>query len=298
MSANTGSLKKALTLFDKKQVFSYEKKMTWSGTLIGLSLLTLAFIVLCALFPQWIAPYSVTEMNPEAIMKPPSFSHILGTDQFGRDIFSLLVYGARQSLITGLAAVLIAGVTGTIIGLVAGYTGGLFDVICMRMMDIAMTIPNILLAIAISSAMGASLVNIILAISIAATPGYTRVIRSQVISLKHRPFIDASQSIGTSHFEIVIRHILPNCLSPLIVMGTIGIGSSILIGTGLSFLGLGVVQEIPDWGYLLSQGRSYITVAWWIVAFPGFAITMLVVAVNLLGDALRNRLDPKQSRVS
>lgn len=136
----------------------------------------------------------------------------------------------------------------------------------------------------------------ILAISIASIPNKARVVRSQVITIRNRPFIDAARSIGTSHMEIMFRHILPNCFSPLLVMMTIGVGSSILVGTGLSFLGLGVIKEIPDWGYMLSQGRSYMTVAWWIATFPGLAITILVVVVNMIGDDLRDRMDPKKGR--
>nr|WP_231507726.1 ABC transporter permease [Bacillus sp. UNC41MFS5] len=272
------------------------KRFKWSNIIVFLSLLMIVFLICCAIFPQWIAPYSPTDMNTQLIMNFPSSSHIFGTDQFGRDIFSLIIYGARQSLLTGVAAVLLGGLAGTIIGLIAGYTGGVIDTILMRFIDVLMTIPNILLAIAISSALGASLGNIILAISIASIPGYARVIRSQVIAIKSRPFVDASRAIGTSNFEIIFRHILPNCLSSLLVMAAVGVGTSILIGTGLSFLGLGVIKEIPDWGYLLSQGRAYISVAWWIVTFPGLAITILVTSVNLIGDELRNRLDPKHSR--
>lgn len=297
MISNSGTVREPLTQTVKEQAIGYKaKRIKWSKVILILSTLIIAFVVSCALFPQWIAPYSPTEMNTQSVMQSPSLSHILGTDQFGRDIFSLIVYGARQSFLTGVAAVLLGGLAGTIIGLIAGYAGGIIDTIFMRFIDILMTIPNILLAIAISSALGASLGNIILAISVASIPGYSRVIRSQVIAVKSRPFVDASRSIGTSHFDIVFRHILPNCFSPLLVMATIGVGMSILIGTGLSFLGLGVILEIPDWGYMLSQGRSYITVAWWIVTFPGLAITILVIAVNLIGDELRNRLDPKHSR--
>jgi peptide/nickel transport system permease protein len=257
------------------------------------STLAAAFIICCVFFPQLIAPYAPTEMNSQLIMKAPSTSHIFGTDQFGRDVFSLIVFGARHSFVTGIVAVILGGLTGALIGLIAGYVGGFIDTILMRFIDVVMTIPNILLAIAISSALGASLVNIILAISVATVPGFARVIRSQVISTKNRPFVDASRLLGTSHFTILVRHILPNCVSPLLVMATVNVGTSILIGAGLSFLGLGVIQEIPDWGYLLSQGRSYITVAWWIVIFPGLAITTLVISVNLFGDELRNHLDPK-----
>ncbi|WP_135555862.1 ABC transporter permease [Paenibacillus cymbidii] len=271
-------------------------KVTVSDVLLYTSLFVLAFLLVCAIAPQWIAPYSPTDMMTDRLLQAPSFAHLLGTDQFGRDVWTLVVYGSRQSLTMGIVSVLIGGLVGTLLGLVAGYFGGVIDSLFMRFNDILMTIPGILFAIAIAVALGPSFFNVILAISIASIPGKARVVRSQVIAVRSRPFIDAARAVGTSHLAIMLRHILPNCFSPLLVMMTIGVGTSILVGTGLSFLGLGVVQEIPDWGYMLSQGRSYMTVAWWIATFPGLAITLLVVVVNLLGDDLRDRFDPKKER--
>ncbi|OZB95526.1 D-ala-D-ala transporter subunit [Paenibacillus sp. XY044] len=268
--------------------------LTVSKALLGFSLAVLAFLVAAAIVPQWIAPYSPTDMKTDQLLHSPSLSHWLGTDQFGRDVWTLIIFGSRQSLLMGIVSVLIGGLIGMLIGLIAGYCGGIVDSVFMRLNDILMTIPGILLAIAISVALGPSFFNVIIAISVAAIPGKARVIRSTVLSIRSRPFIDAARAVGTSHLEIMFRHILPNCLSPLLVMMTIGVGSSILVGTGLSFLGLGVVQEIPDWGYLLSQGRSYMTVAWWVATFPGLAITLLVIVVNLIGDHLRDRMDPKR----
>ncbi|MNI10017.1 Glutathione transport system permease protein GsiD [compost metagenome] len=272
------------------------KKISFSKIILGFSLFILLFLVLCAIVPSWIAPYSPTAMMTDQLLKPPSFSHPLGTDQFGRDVWTLVIYGSQQSLIMGVVSVVIGGFIGTLFGLLAGYWGGIVDSLFMRFNDILMTIPGILLAIAISVALGPSFFNVILAISVATIPGKARVVRSQVISIRNRPFIDAARAVGTSHLEIMVRHILPNCFSPLLVMMTIGVGSSILVGTGLSFLGLGVVKEIPDWGYMLSQGRSYMTVAWWVATFPGLAITLLVVVVNLIGDEIRDRMDPKKLR--
>ncbi len=272
-------------------------KLSFSQIILTFSLFVLAFLVVCAIVPQWVAPFSPTLMQTEHLLQAPSWMHWLGTDQFGRDVASLIIYGSRQSLVMGVVSVLIGGFIGTLIGLVAGYWGGIVDSVLMRFNDILMTIPGILLAIAISVALGPSFFNVILAISVATIPSKARVIRSQVMSIRSRPFIDAARSVGTSHIGIMFRHILPNCWSPLLVMMTIGVGSSILVATGLSFLGLGVIQEIPDWGYLLSQGRSYMTVAWWVATFPGLAITLLVVVVNLLGDEVRDRLDPKKTSV-
>ncbi|MBB6637744.1 ABC transporter permease [Cohnella thailandensis] len=254
----------------------------------------IAFIALCAIAPQWIAPYSPTEMLADSLMQAPSAAHPFGTDYFGRDVFSLVVYGSRDSLFIGLMSVVVGGLVGGTIGALSGYIGGWFDTILMRIIDTLMTIPGILLALAIAAAMGPSLTNIVLAVASSAIPGYARVMRGQTMSINGRPYITAARSIGVSRFGIFRRHVLPNSLSPLLVMATLGIGSSILAGSGLSFLGLGLLKEIPDWGTLLSQGRGYLTVAWWICTFPGLAITLLVLAVNILGDWLRDRLDPKR----
>ncbi|MFK7697405.1 ABC transporter permease [Paenibacillus sp. HJGM_3] len=297
MSTNTVSQETVLPQRVKRERPA-AKAFNWSVSkvLLSFSLFVLAFVIVCAIVPQWIAPYSPTDMMTNKLLKPPSLAHWLGTDQFGRDVWSLVVYGSRQSLTMGVVSVVIGGLAGTLLGLIAGYWGGVVDSLFMRVNDILMTIPGILLAIAIAVALGPSFFNVILAISVASIPGKARVVRSQVISIRSRPFIDAARAIGTSHLEIMLRHILPNCFSPLLVMMTIGVGTSILVGTGLSFLGLGVIKEIPDWGYMLSQGRSYMTVAWWIATFPGLAITLLVVIVNLLGDDLRDRFDPKKGR--
>ncbi|MFD1953072.1 ABC transporter permease [Paenibacillus thailandensis] len=253
------------------------------------------FIAACAIVPGWIAPYSPTEMLTGSIMKPPSAAHLFGTDYFGRDIFSVVVHGSRDSLFIGFASVLAGGVVGGSIGALAGYAGGMVDTVLMRCNDILMTIPGILLALAIAGALGPGMVNIVLAVAISSVPGYARVMRSQIISIKGRTFIAASQSVGAPPLHIFWKHVLPNALSPLLVMATIGIGTSILTGSGLSFLGLGVLREVPDWGTLLSQGRGYLTVAWWICTFPGLAITLFVLAVNIIGDRLRDHLDPKKN---
>ncbi|THF84622.1 ABC transporter permease [Cohnella fermenti] len=254
----------------------------------------IAFIVLCAIVPQWIAPYPPTEMMTDSIMQAPSAAHPFGTDYFGRDVFSLVVYGSRDSLFIGLMSVVVGGLVGGTLGALSGYIGGRLDSVAMRLVDTLMTIPGILLALAIAAAMGPSLTNIVLAVAAAAIPGYARVMRGQTMSINGRPYITAARSIGVTRFGIFWRHVLPNSLSPLLVMSTLGIGSSILAGSGLSFLGLGLLKEIPDWGTLLSQGRGYLTVAWWICTFPGLAITLLVLAVNIVGDWLRDYLDPKK----
>ncbi|MEK8127077.1 ABC transporter permease [Paenibacillus filicis] len=268
-----------------------------SKLLVYGSILFLVFIVACALFPGWIAPYSPTVMMPAQILQPPSAAHLFGTDFLGRDVFSVVVHGSRDSLFIGAASVIAGGIIGGTIGVLAGYVEGFFDVVVMRLVEIIMTIPGILLALAIAAALKPSLFNIVLAVAVSAVPGYARVLRGQILSIKRRSFITAARSIGTSRLQIFVRHVLPNSWSPLLVMATIGMGTSILVGSSLSFLGLGIIKEIPDWGSLLSQGRGYLTVAWWMSTFPGIIITMLVLSVNLLGDHLRDYLDPKNSRI-
>lgn len=256
--------------------------------------LVILFIAACAIVPSWIAPYAPTAMLTDSILQQPSGAHLFGTDYFGRDIFSVVVHGSRDSLFIGFASVMVGGLIGGTIGAVSGYAGGWVDTFIMRLNDILMTIPGILLALAIAGALGPSLFNIVLAVAVSAIPGYARVMRAQIMSIKNRTFVKASASIGASPLRIFWKHVLPNSLSPLLVMATIGIGTSILTGSGLSFLGLGVLREIPDWGTLLSQGRGYLTVAWWICTFPGLAITVFVLSVNIIGDRLRDHLDPKK----
>ncbi|MCM2675409.1 ABC transporter permease [Alkalicoccobacillus plakortidis] len=263
---------------------------------IGAAGLVILFIIICALFPQLIAPYSPTAMAQDAILQSPSLTHLFGTDQFGRDVFSLVVYGSRDSLFIGVLSVIVGGLAGGGIGALSGYLGGRVDGVLMRLIEILMTIPGILLALAIAASLGPSLLNIVLAIAISSIPGYARVMRGQVMSIKGRSFISASHSIGLPKWRIFTSHVLPNSLSPMLVMSTLGIGSAILAGSGLSFLGLGVLNEIPDWGALLSQGRGFLTVAWWICTFPGLAITLFVLSVNIIGDWLRDYLDPKKQR--
>lgn len=271
-------------------------KISISDISIFIAGLVLLFIVACALFPAWIAPFEPTKMYTDKILAPPSTVHLFGTDHYGKDVFSTVVYGSRDSLIIGISAVIIGMLVGGIIGALSGFFGGVLDAILMRCIEILMTIPGILLALAIAAALGPSLKNIVLAIAIASIPNYARVMRAQMISIKKRTYVTASKSIGTPVWKILIWHIIPNALSPLLVMATIGLGTAILSGAGLSFLGLGIIKEIPDWGALLSQGRNYLTVAWWIATFPGLAITAFVLAINIIGDKLQEITNPKLSR--
>jgi peptide/nickel transport system permease protein len=256
------------------------------------SLLVVAFIVLCAIAPQLVATKLPTEMDSDAILLSPARGRLFGTDQFGRDVFSLVVYGARQSVLTGTCAVLLACTLGASVGLIAGYAGGWVDMVMMRLVDVWLSIPPILLAIALATALGASRTSIILAISILAIPRLARVLRGVALAARSRAFIEAARVSGASHWAILRRHILPHCLAPLLVLATIHLAYAVVMSSTLSFLGLGVNDERPDWGYMLAQGRGYLTVAWWTVTFPGLAVTAFVVSANLLGDALRRRTDP------
>lgn len=256
------------------------------------------FLTICAIAPQWVAPYAPTMIDPTNLLQPPSVSHLFGTDYFGRDVFTLVVYGSRDSLLIGLASVVVGGVLGGVLGAISGYVGGLVDLIIMRFIEVLMTIPGILLALAIAAALGPSTLNIILAIASGTIPRYARVMRSSILTVKHRSYVLASRSIGSSEFRIFWKHVLPNSTAPFLVMATIGIGTSILTGSGLSFLGLGVIKEIPDWGTVLSQGRGYLTVAWWVCTFPGLAIALFVLSVNVIGDRIRDVLDPKKNNGS
>lgn len=271
------------------------QRLAYLGQVLGLlPLLFILTALLCAVLPEQLASHDPRHMDQDAILAAPGAAHLFGTDQYGRDVFSLVVHGARQSLILGICAVLIGGSIGVFLGMLAGFRGGRLDRLIMRLIDVWLSVPDILLAIIIATALGSSFTNVILAISLMIVPAYVRVMRSAVLAVRHRAFVEASRSMGASTAWIIVRHVFPHCLSPLLVKSTIGIGTAILAGAGLSFLGLGAIEELPDWGYTLAQGRSYLSVAWWICIFPGLAITLLVIAINLVGERLKHRIDLKQ----
>jgi peptide/nickel transport system permease protein len=220
--------------------------------------------------------------------------HLFGTDQFGSDIFTSVIYGARQSVLMAFGAILLGASFGTLVGLISGYAGGRVDAVFMRLVDIWMSVPSMLLALIVAAALGGGFSSTIIAVASMIVPRFSRIIRAQVIAIKSRPFIAAAQALGASRLWILWRHVLPHTGSLLLVLTTLGVGDAILTGSALSFIGLGVSTNQPDWGYLLSQGRNYLTDAWWYATFPGFAITALVISVNLLGDALRSKLDAQQ----
>lgn len=258
-------------------------------------LVILVALLLLAIFADVIADYDnvVIKQNLAHRLQGPSAAHWLGTDEFGRDIFARLVHGTRVSLKVGIVAVGISIVIGGILGAIAGYYGGKLDNIIMRIMDIFLAVPSILLAIAIVSALGPSIINLMLAISISSVPSYARIVRASVLSIRDQEFIEAAKAIGASNTRIIFRHIIPNSLAPVIVQATLGVASAILSTAGLSFIGLGIQPPAPEWGSMLSGGRQYLRYAWWVTTFPGVAIMITILSLNLLGDGLRDALDPR-----
>ena len=260
-----------------------------------LGLVILVILILLALFADVIADYDtvVIKQNLANRLKGPSAEHWLGTDEFGRDIFARLIHGARVSLKVGIVAVGISIVCGGTLGALAGYYGGRLDNIIMRIMDIFLAVPSILLAIAIVSALGPSIINLMVAISVSNIPRYARIVRASVLSIRDQEFVEAARAIGANNARIIFRHIIPNSLAPVIVQGTLGVASAILSTAGLSFIGLGIQPPAPEWGSMLSGGRQYLRYAWWVTTFPGVAIMITILSLNLLGDGLRDVLDPR-----
>ena len=252
-------------------------------------------IVLCAIFSPFMGTVDPRALAPTQRLKPPSELFWLGTDQFGRDVWSRVVYGARVSLTVGLAVAVASVLIGTIIGVVAGYIRWL-DGIVMRIMDGLMAIPGILLAIALVSLSGASQLTVIVAITVPEVPRVVRLVRSVVLSVREEPYVEAAISVGTPLPRLLWRHVLPNCVPPLIVQATYIAASAMLTEAILSFLGAGTPPEIPSWGNMMAEGRTFFPIAPWIVLLPGIALALTILAINVLGDALRDRLDPKLAK--
>lgn len=262
--------------------------------MVGLAII--ALLVLVAIFADQIAPYGFAEQNLQNQFAAPSAEHWFGTDDLGRDIFSRIVYGSRISLKVGFISVSISLILGVIIGAVTGYYGGKVDIILMRFIDILQSIPDILLAIAIMAALGPGLANLMIAVGIAAIPGYARLVRSSVLSIRDMEFVEAAKANGSSDARIIFKHIIPNCMAPIIVQATLGVAYAIINAAGLSFIGLGLEPPTPEWGAMLSGGRAYIRDAVHMTLFPGLAIVTTIFALNVLGDGLRDALDPKLKR--
>ena len=269
------------------------------GAMIGLG--ALAVVVFAALFSQWIVPHNPTKRDIGQRLEPPLSTidgefYLLGTDAVGRDILSRIIYGTRITLIVGLAAVGLAGMVGLILGLLAGYSGGWLDTLIMRIADIQLAVPFMVLAIAVAGVLGSSLRNTIIVLGITGWVTYGRLIRGETLSVRENEYVLASQAIGARNQRIIMRHILPNVRASMIVAATLMIARMLLAEAALSFLGLGIPINTPTWGVMISEGRDYIATSWWVSAFPGIAILITVMSVNMVGDWLRDALDPKQRR--
>ena len=262
--------------------------------MFGLAII--AVLVFCAIFAEVIAPDSPIQQDLIHRFETPTAAHWLGTDEFGRDILSRLIYGARVSLQVGFIAVGIALITGGMLGAISGYYSGWLDNGIMRVMDVLLSIPQTLLAIAIVAALGPSLMNLMIAVGISAVPTYARIVRGSVLSIRSMEFIEAARAVGSSDLRIILKHILPNSMAPIIVQSTLGVASAILNAAGLSFIGLGIQPPNPEWGAMLSGGRQYIRDFPHMTLYPGLAIMLTILALNFLGDGLRDALDPKLKR--
>ncbi|AZU62589.1 nickel transporter permease [Neobacillus mesonae] len=286
---------------NQKVTTSYEPRSPWQmmikrfkknkRAMVGLYI-TALFIIVAILAP-WISPYDPYAYNMKALLQPPSYSHPFGTDQFGRDVLSRIIHGSRISLMIGMVGVGISIIVGVSLGTIAGYFGGLIDSIIMRIMDILLAFPGFLLALAIISILGPNMLNVMIAIGIFSIPVFARIMRSSVISVKYKEFIEATKSLGGSHFFIIMKHVIPNCIAPIIVLSTMRIATAILTAAGLSFLGLGAQPPSPEWGAMLNEGREYIRSATHLSTVPGLIIMLVVLGFNMLGDGLRDALDPQ-----
>lgn len=281
-----------------RETWDYFKKNR--GALAGL--IVIAIILFLALTAQWIAPYDPIAQDRTAFLKPPVWMegadprYLLGTDAVGRDILSRLIHGAQLSVSIGVFVVILSMVSGIALGMVAGYFRGWVEVGIMRLMDIMLALPSLIMALAIVAILGPGLENAMLAIAIVQLPHYVRLTRASVVSELNKEYVIASQIAGAGHIRQMFVNILPNCMAPLIVQGTLGISSAILDAAALGFLGLGAQPPLPEWGTMLSEAREFVGSAWWVITFPGLCILVTVLAFNLMGDGLRDALDPKMKR--
>lgn len=272
----------------KAQAFARDNKLFVFGVVL------LAATILLAVFAPWIAPYEPNKIAFSQKLLAPDWAHWMGTDEFGRDILSRVLYGARTSLVIGVTVTLIAMLIGVPLGLVSGYFGGRVDTVLMRFSDVFLAFPPLLLPIAITAALGSGLTNAMLALAVSWSPWYARIMRGAVVRVRSETYIQAARSMGVSHARILLRHVLPNATTPVIVQGSMDFGYTILAAASLSFIGLGAKPPMIEWGLMAASSRSQFLESPWTVLFPGLAIFVLVLAVNLVGDGLRDVLDPKK----
>ena len=259
------------------------------------SLIFILLIIMAAVFAPYISPYNPDKINVNAILRPPSFKHLLGTDQLGRDVFSRLIYGSRISVEVGFISVSISLFIGIIIGAFAGYYAGLTDGFLMRFVDIMLTFPSFFLILAVSAILRPSIINIMIIIGLTSWMGVARIIRAEFMQNREKDYVLSAKAAGAPDLYIMFIEILPNVVAPILVSATLGIAGAILIQASLAFLGIGIMPPTPSWGGMLSRGKTYIMVAWWLTLFPGIAILLTVLSFNLVGEAVRNALDPRYS---
>ena len=260
--------------------------MMWGAGIVALLILT-------AFGCQWLAPMDPIQQTLNDRLFAPSFHHLMGTDQYGRDVFSRLLYGSRVSLAVGLVAVSIYIFIGTLVGALAGYYGGWVDAVLMRIVDVVLSIPTFYLILMVIAFLGPNIMNVMVIIGLTSWTDVARLVRGEVLSLKEREFVQAAKVIGMKDVRIIMKHILPNAMGPILVVATLGIGGVILLESSLSFLGLGVQPPTPSWGNMLEEGKDHLTDAWWMVTFPGLAIFITVLGYYLLGQCMRDLLDPR-----
>lgn len=259
---------------------------------IGLAVVVAMFVA--GAFAEWIAPYDPEENDFTAMMQAPSWAHPLGTDQFGRDLLSRIVFGARTALIVGFASAGLGGAVGLVLGVASAYFGGRIDLFFQRVLDVMMAFPLIIMALAVVAVFGTGVYNVILAIMVPLAPRCARVVRSSALAIREAPYVDAARALGYGHARIILRHMVPNVVAPFLILLTAFVGQAILAEAALSYLGLGVQEPVPAWGLMLQGGaEEYATTAPWIAVFPGLAIMLTVLGVSLFGDALRDAIDPK-----
>lgn len=269
------------------------RRFVRSNFAASLSAAFLAVVALMAIFAPYVAPYDPLDVNLRAVLQPPSAQHWFGTDDLGRDIFSRVVWGGRVSLRVGILSALIATFGGVLLGLISGYVGGVVSQLILRAMDLLLAFPGLLLALVIVATLGPSLDNVMIAVGIGSIPIFTRVVHGAVLAEKGNDYLQAARGLGARDLRIVIRHIFPNVVAPIIVLFTLQVGSSIFSASSLSFIGLGAQPPSPEWGAMVSRGRHELSTALWMSTFPGLAIALVILSINLVGDTLRDVLDPK-----
>jgi len=286
----------------RKEIRPIASEIRYSLYLIRMHPLALAGMAIIlgltavAILAQWVTPYDPLSVALSEKLLPPSLEHIFGTDDLGRDIFSRVIAGSRISLRVAITVVAFAFTLGTTLGVIAGFYGGATDEVIMRTTDTFLSIPSLVLALVIAAALGPSLYNLMLSICVTWWPWYTRLVRGETLSVREKQYTESARMVGVSDFRLLFRHILPNCLAPVIVNASMDMGFVILTAAGLSFIGLGAQPPMPEWGAMLSLGRGYLREAWWVATFPGLAILVTVLGFNLLGDGLRDILDPRLRR--